>query len=90
MMQTKKTPMRMCSGCGEMKPKRELVRVVKSPQGEISMDLTGRKAGRGAYVCKNPECLQKAQKARRLERSFSMQIPQEVYERLKEELNAGE
>lgn len=90
MMQTKKIPMRMCSGCGEMKPKRELVRVVKSPQGEISMDLTGRKAGRGAYVCKNPECLQKAQKARRLERSFSMQIPQEVYERLKEELNAGE
>ncbi len=90
MMQTKKVPMRMCSGCGEMKPKRELVRVVKSPQGEISMDLTGRKAGRGAYVCKNPECLQKAQKARRLERSFSMQIPQEVYERLKEELNAGE
>lgn len=89
-MQTKKVPMRMCSGCGEMKPKRELVRVVKSPQGEISMDLTGRKAGRGAYVCKNPECLQKAQKARRLERSFSMQIPQEVYERLKEELNAGE
>ncbi|MFQ9871795.1 MAG: RNase P modulator RnpM [Oscillospiraceae bacterium] len=89
-MQTKKIPMRMCSGCGEMKPKRELVRVVKSPQGEISMDLTGRKAGRGAYVCKNPECLQKAQKARRLERSFSMQIPQEVYERLKEELNAGE
>ena len=60
MMQTKKIPMRMCSGCGEMKPKRELVRVVKSPQGEISMDLTGRKAGRGAYVCKNPECLQKA------------------------------
>ena len=90
MMQTKKIPMRMCSGCGEMKPKRELVRVVKSPQGEISMDFTGRKAGRGAYVCKNPECLQKAQKARRLERSFSMQIPQEVYERLKEELNAGE
>ena len=90
MMQTKKVPMRMCSGCGEMKPKRELVRVVKSPQGEISMDLTGRKAGRGAYVCKNPECLQKAQKAPRLERSFSMQIPQEVYERLKEELNAGE
>ena len=66
----KKIPMRMCTGCGEMKPKRELVRVVKSPQGEISLDLTGKKPGRGAYVCKNVTCLRAARKARRLELSL--------------------
>lgn len=85
-MQTKKTPLRMCSGCGEMKPKKELIRVVKSPQGEVSLDLTGRKPGRGAYVCNEIECLRKARKARRLERSFSCQIPEEVYDRMEEEL----
>ena len=89
-MQAKKIPMRMCSGCGEMKPKRELVRVVKSPQGEISMDVTGRKAGRGAYICKNPDCLAKAKKAKRFERSFSMQIPDEVYDKLYKELEDDE
>ena len=61
-MKTKKIPMRMCTGCGEMFDKRELVRVVKSPEGEVSLDLTGKKAGRGAYVCKNAECLKKARK----------------------------
>ena len=66
-MQPRKIPMRMCTGCGEMKPKREMVRVVKSPEGEISLDLTGKKAGRGAYVCRCLDCLQKARKARRLE-----------------------
>lgn len=89
-MQTKKIPMRMCSGCGEMKPKRELVRVVKSPEGEISVDLTGRKSGRGAYICKNPDCLKKAKKSKRFERSFSMQIPEEIYEKLYRELTEGE
>lgn len=85
-MQTKKTPLRMCSGCGEMKPKKELIRVVKSPQGEVSLDLTGRKPGRGAYVCNQIECLRKARKARRFERSFSCQIPDDVYDRMEEEL----
>ena len=70
-MQMRKVPMRMCTGCGQMKPKRELVRVVKSQDGEIALDLTGKKAGRGAYVCRDIECLQKARKARRLEKAFS-------------------
>lgn len=85
-MQTKRVPLRMCTGCGEMKPKRELVRVVKSAEGEVSLDLTGRKAGRGAYVCKNPDCLKKARKTKRIERAFASAIPDEVYDRLEEEL----
>ena len=66
----KKIPMRMCIGCGEMKPKKELIRVVKSPEGEITLDFTGKKAGRGAYLCRSQECLTQAQKSRRLEKSF--------------------
>ena len=76
----------MCSGCGEMKPKKELVRVVKSPEGEISLDKTGRSPGRGAYVCQNPDCLKKARKSRRLEKVFASQIPEEVYDALEREL----
>ena len=68
MMKTKKIPMRMCLGCGEMKPKRELIRVVKSKEGDISLDLTGKKSGRGAYICKSVECFEKARKARKFER----------------------
>lgn len=90
MMQKRKIPMRMCTGCSEMKPKKELVRVVKSPEGEVSLDLTGRKPGRGAYVCRNSECLKKARKARRLERAFSMQIADTVYAQMEEELSANE
>ena len=90
MVRTKRPPLRKCIGCGEMKEKRELTRVVKSPQGEISLDLTGKKAGRGAYVCRRSECLQAARKARRLEKAFSCQIPVEVYDRMEEELQAGE
>lgn len=71
MMKTKKIPMRMCLGCGEMKPKRELIRVVKSKEGDISLDLTGKKSGRGAYICKSVECFEKARKARKFERSLS-------------------
>lgn len=82
----KKIPMRMCTGCGEMKPKKELVRVVKSPEGEISLDKTGRSPGRGAYVCQNPDCLKKARKSRRLEKVFASQIPEEVYDALEREL----
>ena len=87
---TKKVPLRMCTGCGEMKPKKELVRVVKSPEGEISLDTTGRKPGRGAYVCPQRECLKAARKARRLEKAFSGPIPSEVYDRMEEELPPNE
>ena len=90
MMKQKKVPMRMCVGCREMKPKRELLRVVRSPEGEISFDLTGRKSGRGAYVCPKQECLKKAIKTRALERAFSAQIPQEIYARLEQEMEAGD
>ncbi|MCI8907444.1 MAG: YlxR family protein [Angelakisella sp.] len=89
-MQTKKIPVRMCSGCGEHFPKKELVRVVRSPEGELSMDLTGRKPGRGAYLCPKVECLRKARKAKRLERSLACQIPEEVYTRLEEEISQSE
>lgn len=92
----KKVPLRKCTGCGEMKEKRELIRVVKAPEkkdengnvisgGEISLDLTGRKPGRGAYVCKNTDCFEKARKARRFERSLSCKIPEDVYEQMSAE-----
>ena len=89
-MQTKKIPVRMCSGCGQHFPKKELVRVGRSPQGEISVDLTGKKSGRGAYICQNVECLRKARKAKRLERALECQIPDEVYGRLEEALSGSE
>ena len=82
----KKIPMRMCTGCGEMKPKRDLIRVVKSPEGQIYHDKTGRSPGRGAYVCPDIECLKKARKTKRIERVFETQIPEEVYEALEKEL----
>lgn len=84
----KKIPMRQCVGCREMKPKKELVRVVKSPEGVISMDLRGKAPGRGAYVCRNVECLRRAIKSKALERGFETAIPQEVYDRLQTELEA--
>lgn len=83
-MQQKKVPMRMCTGCGEMKPKKELLRIVRSPEGEIAVDVTGKKAGRGAYICKDAECLKKARKAKRLERAFGCAISGEVYAKLEE------
>ena len=86
-MRVKKQPIRRCTGCGESKPKRELVRVVRSPEGEISIDKTGKKNGRGAYICPNPECLKKAKKAKRLDRSFEMQVRDEIYEQLEKELS---
>ncbi|MEA5152243.1 MAG: YlxR family protein [Oscillospiraceae bacterium] len=85
----KKIPMRQCLGCREMKPKKELIRVVRSPEGEISLDFRGKANGRGAYICPDPDCLRKAVKARALERAFSAQIPQEVYDKLNEEMEAG-
>lgn len=89
-MQTKKIPVRMCSGCGEHFPKKELVRIVRSAEGAISVDLTGKKSGRGAYICKKVECLRKARKTKRLERSFGTQIPEDVYNRLEEEMAENE
>ncbi|MGN1114025.1 MAG: RNase P modulator RnpM [Oscillospiraceae bacterium] len=85
-MKAKKLPMRMCLGCGEMKPKRELVRVVKSKDGEISLDLTGRKSGRGAYICRDVQCLRAARKARKFEKSFSCKIDNEIYDSMEAEL----
>jgi len=89
-MKTRKQPQRMCAGCKEQKLKKELVRIVRSPEGEISLDPTGKKSGRGAYICRNVECLRLARKARRLEKSFSCQIPAGVYAQLEEELGQGE
>ena len=86
----KKIPMRQCLGCREMKPKRELVRVVRSPEGEISLDFRGKAPGRGAYVCRDAQCLKKAIKARALERALSVQIPVEIYERLEREMEADD
>ncbi len=77
-MKPKKIPMRMCVGCREMKPKRELIRVVRSPEGEVSMDPVGKKPGRGAYVCRNPECLKRAIKQRQLERQLEVTLTEEV------------
>jgi predicted RNA-binding protein YlxR (DUF448 family) len=83
----KKIPMRQCLGCREMKPKRELIRVVRSAEGEISIDFKGKKPGRGAYVCPNESCLSKAVKSRALERAFSVGVPADIYEQLRTELN---
>ena len=80
----------MCLGCGEMKPKKELIRVVKSPEGEISLDLTGKKSGRGAYICRSCECFDKARKARKFEKSFSCRIDEEVYNSMEGELAENE
>ncbi|MDD6312771.1 MAG: YlxR family protein [Firmicutes bacterium] len=85
----KKIPNRKCSGCGESKPKKELVRIVRSPSGEISLDFVGKLPGRGAYICPNADCLAKARKARRIERSLSCEIPAEIYERLESRLRNG-
>ena len=89
-MQPKKIPIRRCVGCGEGKPKKELVRVVRSAAGEVNLDLTGRMRGRGAYLCRDTECLRKARKARRLEKEFSQAIPDEVYDRLEKELGGAD
>ena len=89
-MKQKKIPLRKCTGCQEMKSKKELVRIVKNDEGELSLDTTGKKPGRGAYICKNVECLEKAQKCKGLERSFKSPVPKDVYEKLREELMESE
>lgn len=85
-MSVKKIPLRQCIGCGEMKSKKEMIRVIKTAEGEILLDATGRKNGRGAYLCLSMECFKKAVKGRGLERSFKMAIPREVYETLEKEM----
>lgn len=89
-MKIKKIPQRMCTGCMEMKPKKELIRVVKSKENEISVDLHGKKPGRGAYICKSAECLEKAVKTKRLERNLESKISEEIYAKLKEEIENAE
>ena len=78
----KKIPMRQCTGCREMKPKIELIRIVRSPEGEISIDFKGKKPGRGAYICPNDECLKRAIKSKVLERTFGVRMPEDLYETL--------
>ena len=82
----KKVPMRQCLGCRAMKPKRELIRAVRSPEGEVSLDLTGKKHGRGAYVCRNAECLKRAAKSKALSRAFGVPIPESVMDMLQEQM----
>ena len=89
-MKEKKVPMRMCVGCREMKPKKELLRVARSPEGEVSIDLTGRKPGRGAYLCKNAECMKRAIKQRQLERAFECALGEETHASLLKELEVLE
>ena len=86
----KKIPMRQCTGCREMKPKRELIRVVRSPENDITLDFKGKAQGRGAYVCKSQECLKKAIKSKALERSLEVSIPDEIYSQLKEQMEAAD
>ena len=86
----KKIPQRKCVGCNEMKEKKALLRIVRSPEGEISLDLTGKRAGRGAYVCQSKECITKAVKEKRLERALEKPVSEEVYAKLLEDLPDGE
>ena len=86
----KTIPIRQCIGCREQKPKTELIRVVRSPEGTVSLDFRGKSPGRGAYLCRDAGCLKKAAKSRALERALSVAIPQEVYERLLGEMEGGD
>ncbi len=86
----KKIPLRKCLGCNESKPKSRLIRIVRSPEGEISLDYIGKKSGRGAYLCKNSECFAKIKRSRRADRSLGVDIPEEIYCRLERELKEHE
>lgn len=89
-MQTKRIPLRKCLGCDEMIGKKGLIRIVKSKEGDISLDNTGKKSGRGAYICKDIECFRKARKTRKFERSLKCQVPEEIYDALEKELSESE
>ena len=86
----KTIPQRQCMGCRERKPKREMIRIVRGTAGVVRLDFGGKMNGRGAYICPNPECLKKVQKSKALDRSLEVPIPDEVYERLQKEMEAGE
>ena len=90
MQKPKKIPQRQCVGCREMKNKRDLIRVVKSPEGEVSLDFGGKKPGRGAYLCPDPACLARAKKSRALDRALELTIPEEVYAALEGQMQEGE
>ena len=85
----KKIPQRQCMGCRERKAKRELIRVVRTPEGDVKLDFSGKLNGRGAYLCPDAECLKKAIRSKALDRSLEVEIPQEVYDRLQKEMEAG-
>ncbi|MCY6483932.1 YlxR family protein [Clostridium aestuarii] len=85
-MKVRKIPKRMCTGCSEMKPKKELIRIVKNKEGEISIDLTGKKPGRGAYICKDVSCLEASFKSKRLDKNLQCKIGSEIYDKLKIEI----
>ncbi len=89
MQKVRKVPQRQCVGCREMKNKKDLIRVVRSPEGEISLDFKGKKPGRGAYVCPDAACLKRARKSRALERAFETAIPVEVYDQLEQQMEVG-
>ena len=89
-MAIRKIPQRKCVGCGTSKDKKELIRVVKNAEGEISIDMTGKKPGRGAYICNDPKCLKLAIKGKKLEKAFETSIGQEIYDRLEQEIMADE
>ena len=86
----RKIPMRRCLGCNEQKPKIELLRVVRSPEGEIFLDFTGKRSGRGAYICRSVKCLKKAAKSHRIDKNLECSVPDEIYERLEKELSENE
>ena len=86
----RKLPMRQCTGCGEKKEKRDLIRIIRTPENEIQVDFTGKKNGRGAYICNSTECLKLAKKRKSLERSLKLTIPEEVYEKLEKEMTGSE
>lgn len=85
-MKVRKTPERMCTGCSVMKPKKELIRIVKGKDEDISVDLTGKKPGRGAYICRDLKCLEQAFKTKRLERNLGLKVSEDVYNKLKNEI----
>ena len=89
-MKQKKIPLRRCNGCNEQKDKRELIRIVKNNEGQISLDLTGKAAGRGAYICNDIECLKKVRKSKRIDRVFDCKVPDSVYDELEEQLKNNE
>ena len=89
-MVKKRIPLRMCTGCGEMKPKPELVRICRSPDGAIALDLTGRAPGRGAYICRDIECFKKARKSKRLSKAFACPVPDETWAKMEEEITPDE